>query len=1182
MSPLHQPTELLAALRKRLQGRTFIRRRFPEETAHLSFQLIGITRHEDRTFRLKYAIPEEFGRTKAFDILRKVDIPFDKSIANEWLWNWVKRSVFERQERLFPIKSDIPLNSVENLRLLALGKKPGTKHPPGPAAFRKWRLKHYSSYDDSISYEKNTAVWLAEAEAAIDLDEELGRKLEEYKPRRSLKTIKFHYVPIIAFGLPACFLIISARQAKEPEAEFLIDVVTHEVEEFIRDRFTDQVIDAMAQRKSLKASVAFVVEAHFGWAKDFYASLRIETNEASIGGLTFYFPQCYHSTLVDTASQKLADLIDNLQKRIRSASIRIGKAHREQILAAISAQSLSHNIGSHALSDARLFTSNTETFKDGEGLKDFHQYLQGRLDYVAQLISKTAQPEPMYLWQDVLCEFFRQRLLLNRLVADRSVEGRNLKFKVSFPDDGSKPGNGKEITITWEQIENWLGVHGEEKARNGLESPGPDVLVAIPGGSVGRHALYSILENMMRNSVKYGGRKKQQKDLCIHFRLRDPDVIGGTAEKAHDYWLLEIWDNFSGFSPKDERFALLAKNFADDVIDEKGETRASGHGLIEIKEAMRFLHGHGYHKGQNEEGAPYACEPHCRRTSPAHDKQSCVVDDCHCKKDHCCHANLANVFEKEYGSEDETEDGVLVYRVRLRRPRMLGVLAPGCDFDEKKAENVTEGVFFRNGGLTARPDGAESLADLAPHLLAIRDDGTSDVKTLRGGIVREIAEQHWRLPFRLFVIVDKRKRLEVWRKAIDHWESKIPTSPEPIPYPFLPKNRVRILIASDLHSDLAKPQGDQGSGVSNLNLAFVNRVYDHWLMAFKPRPDYKVYEAADRRHLAVVFDRDEETVRTSWGGAALLENSALKSLSATAYVKSDGAEATPIIGNRSWKVDQDSVKRLIHFGNHGASPPGDRLVVDKAMASNGIGFSQAFGSSEGPRTFNMLYSPPQDADGFAFFCLTIVETALTEIAVFDERVFGVFFSDKAGSAQSADGKLLSDGRIHSAMLALLKPLLAAGSSNAPSGFAVGNIDWKRMKESADTNKPEDPSTECIAPSLGTGGRLLIEPVRKADVLVIHEGLIEELVGNRSFKKGAELCLFSVAPHIVRTSGKGRDARQLGAFLPFAEYSAISAALAPLAKTEKNETKETLRLEKISLARSILNTTGALPEKRNQS
>lgn len=904
----------------------------------------------------------------------------------------------------------------------------------------------------------------------------------------------------------------------------------------------------------------------------FGAMLTVECIDGEFEEDLHTFLECWAGLTNNVLTRPFLQLRDRLLKDLRTTTA----------VAAIASQSLSHNIGSHALSDARLFE--LTGMADGEALKDFHQYLQGRLDYVAQLIARTPpQPEPMYLWQDVLCDFFRQRLLLNRLVADRSVEGRNLCFKIIFPDQDNKSADGKEITITWKDIENWMGVHGKKKEKC-LNSPRPDVLVAIPGGSVGRHALYSILENMMRNSVKYGGRRKHQNDLCIHFRLREPGSPGTLARRACDYWLLEIWDNFSGFPPHDERFEQLANNFMDDVIDDEGKTRPSGHGLIEMREAMRFLHGHDDHTDLNDEGSPYACLPDCHRTSPSHGKDKCDIKPCPKNEVNCCHANLANIFDTEFGWNEGEEKGVLVYRVRLRRPRMLGVLAPGCGFEEKNAQNVTNGVFFRTGdSLTATgPEGAGSLADLAPYLLVIRDDGTSNSGALSIGIVKEISEQHWRLPFRLFVVVGNETRLGEWEKAIKDcekaltdWVQKEPVGPRPIPEgelapPFLPFNRVRVINDKYLHEDLATPDG-------HLNLAFVNRVYDHWMMAYKPLPDSKPFADDAKWHLAVCFQRDKGTIEGLWTAAKSKEVMNLRSLSVAAYSQQEDLDVerrtnkiTTILaaGHVEYSDSEENVKRLVHFGNHGVQPEGD--LCEEAIKKRTVTFSQEFGSSEAPRTFNTLYTPPKDANGFCFFVLSVLEAALTKVAIFDERALGVFISD--GSHE----KDLSPKRIGQAATGRVCPLIALDALGAKDGcLAITDLGWGATEQK---KMPETPTRAFLHPSPGVNGVRIAE-LDSADVLILHEGLVEELVEKKMFHPGSELCHMRHFPWIVRTSGKGRDARKLDTRLPFVEYSALSSVLAPYQKPDKEgKPLEALRLDKIMLAKSSLNTVGQLKMK----
>lgn len=829
------------------------------------------------------------------------------------------------------------------------------------------------------------------------------------------------------------------------------------------------------------------------------------------------------------------------------------KRQREAAVAAIAAQSLSHNIGSHALSDARLF--DFSEVADVEGLRDFHQYLQGRLDYVAQLIARAPpQPEPMYLWHDVFREFFRQRLLLDRLVADRSVEGRNLSFKVMFPD------SQEELTITWNDIKRSLGVGdksdgGENKRKDStLPSIEKDVLVAIPGGSVGRHALYSILENMMRNSVKYGQRRRGKKGLCIHFRLRTPSEDYSTGKKPKDYWILEIWDNFSGFAHNDEaanRFGELAKNFDSDVITNEGKTRTSGHGLVEIKEAMRFLHDHADHLDKYDEGSPYACEPYCHRTSPAHGEAKCGTKDCNYGKVHCCHANLANVFDEKYGGRKPNKDipgdqgdGVLVYRIRLYRPRMLGVWSPGYNFDSAATENVTEGVFFRNGMSLAEPgpNNARALATLAPHLLVIRDPDNGEIEN----IAKELAEQQWRLPFRLFVVTKDDERFAAWRGkdedghwnggVLTHWEGKAPLSPVPkFNDPFLPKNKVRVLISPYLHTKLSKPDA--------MDLSLVNEVYDHWLMAYKPLVQGQKWK------FFVGFDRPEKTVKKLWEAACDQAISKLRSVSVDVFWQQKKQEGF-IVGDLADAVDADNSSRLIYFGNHGVKP---RPIKLKNAA-----FQQEFGSKEAPKTFNLLFSPPPDIQPFIFYIISIVEAALTKIAIFDERSISMYLEEN----EDNEVKHLSTPRLNRALEAGIVPLVSvpSGKDNVE---AIARIDVLPA------------GNKFFGFNYLKGEAVTTLTNEVCDALILHEGLIEELascgLGTR-FVHGNDLAFLSKFTRIVRTSGKGRDARKLDRRLPFCEYSTISASVGPYTDSSK-VSPERMRIEKVGLAKAVLNSVG---------
>ena len=100
------------------------------------------------------------------------------------------------------------------------------------------------------------------------------------------------------------------------------------------------------------------------------------------------------------------------------------------------------------------------------------------------------------------------------------------------------------------------------------------------------------------------------------------------------------------------------------------------------------------------------------------------------------------------------------------------------------------------------------------------------------------------------------------------------------------------------------------------------------------------------------------------------------------------------------------------------------------------------------------------------------------------------------------------------------------------------------------------------------------PETNSGILILHEGLIEELVSQRKFQGGKDASFLGQFSQIVRTSGKGRDARQLNKRLPFCEYSAISSLLSPYSSGGR----DLIRVEKILLAKSVLNCVGQIDPK----
>jgi hypothetical protein len=81
-----------------------------------------------------------------------------------------------------------------------------------------------------------------------------------------------------------------------------------------------------------------------------------------------------------------------------------------------------------------------------------------------------------------------------------------------------------------------------------------------------------------------------------------------------------------------------------------------------------------------------------------------------------------------------------------------------------------------------------------------------------------------------------------------------------------------------------------------------------------------------------------------------------------------------------------------------------------------------------------------------------------------------------------------------------------------------------------------------------------------DAVIVHEGITDALHANKLWDKGDHRWLYSRVPAIVRTSGRGRESRQLGDELPFIELNVLSDSC----YGSRN---------KIRLARAVLGASG---------
>lgn len=222
-------------------------------------------------------------------------------------------------------------------------------------------------------------------------------------------------------------------------------------------------------------------------------------------------------------------------------------------------------------------------------------YVQQRMDFIAQVSSEwPAWTEPAYLLKNLLRGFLYQKHLLNFIAASEELGARlfhprrhedNLKQYAGdirlhvflAPEEvWAEPGGafrGKEEpekTPVESRMDDILRCPPKFYLENGdreswnpwnhvllytpkkgdpLGETAKDVLFAIPGGVVGYHAFYVILENIIRNAAKHGFAKGNMDHLDIVI-----EVCYSSRQRLHlraangrrvPAWLLRIYDNVS-------------------------------------------------------------------------------------------------------------------------------------------------------------------------------------------------------------------------------------------------------------------------------------------------------------------------------------------------------------------------------------------------------------------------------------------------------------------------------------------------------------------------------------------------------------------------------------------------------------------------------------------------------------
>ncbi|MGH9241628.1 MAG: hypothetical protein ACRD3G_26570 [Vicinamibacterales bacterium] len=270
------------------------------------------------------------------------------------------------------------------------------------------------------------------------------------------------------------------------------------------------------------------------------------------------------------------------------------KHARRSAVAAVIGRNMSHNIGSHVLAN---ITSDVlkEQPKKGELL---FGYLQHRMDFIAQV--STSAPS----WclgmsaGELLLGFVENRLLLDHIVRFAAIGAKQVDFAVALNDESWDRWSRTQLRFA-DPVPNWLSLR-----------------LDVAHGSVGAHAFYSILENLIRNAARHGDpgwldkirQGAQAVDpvtgltdtIRLRFSIHFDDRSDGKEPETKDYIRVRITDHTPtrrttrmrdhNASPSRDTAELINEYVQAVIVDEQtGELPRVGWGMKEIRIGASFL-----------------------------------------------------------------------------------------------------------------------------------------------------------------------------------------------------------------------------------------------------------------------------------------------------------------------------------------------------------------------------------------------------------------------------------------------------------------------------------------------------------------------------------------------------------------------------------------------------------------
>lgn len=244
-------------------------------------------------------------------------------------------------------------------------------------------------------------------------------------------------------------------------------------------------------------------------------------------------------------------------------------------IAAIMSRNMSHNIGSHILS-----TLGYEGISAADD-RILFRYLHQRMDYIAQISTEMPKwTQSTWFLNDLMKRFYMQENLLKYLGHSEGLTA--YYYKKTENKDAIEIKIRKKIGKKWGESEEIIPGSNSNDKSGKLE----DFQLAIPGGVVGCHAFYTILENFIRNAAKHDWRKRKADNIK---NLEITIEFENSPDKDHIFFA--VYYNIPLEQEREKKVVedTLNASFKNSFIDDKGELIRENWGLGEMRVSAGYL-----------------------------------------------------------------------------------------------------------------------------------------------------------------------------------------------------------------------------------------------------------------------------------------------------------------------------------------------------------------------------------------------------------------------------------------------------------------------------------------------------------------------------------------------------------------------------------------------------------------